>query len=85
MCANVLFDKTKSYLFSNSSPPNVSSLKYSSYTFKPLSLANLTMFLAGSTPSTLAPKLDNGFNKTPSLQPISNMFNPSTSYFLSKL
>ena len=80
MCANVLFDRTKSYLLLNSSPPNVSSLKYSSYTIKPLSLANLTIFLAGSTPSTLAPNFDNGSNKTPSLQPISNIFLPFTSY-----
>ena len=55
------------------------------------SVANLVMFLAGSTPSTLAHNLNNGSNKTPSLQPISNILNlllierPDTSYFSSKL
>ena len=44
------------------------------------------MFLAGATPSTLAPNFDNGSNKTPSLQPISNILNPSiSSYFSSKI
>ena len=43
------------------------------------------MFLAGSTPSTLAPNFDNGSNRTPSLQPISNILLPFTSYLSSNI
>ena len=43
-------------------------------TFNPLSRANLTTLEAGSTPTTSAPSLVNGSKRTPSLQPISNIF-----------
>ena len=71
-CAKT-FDATtmSAFPFSDIILSTVSLLKYEQIVSSPLSLACLAKFPAGSTPIALHPDSINGFNNTPSLEPMS--------------